>query len=430
MHREDSSGRSLRCAIYTRKSTDEGLDQDFNSLDAQREACRAFVMSQQHEGWRLDDTLYDDGGYSGGSMDRPALQQLLAEVKEGRIDVIIVYKVDRLTRSLTDFSKIVEIMDEAGASFVSVTQSFNTATSMGRLTLNVLLSFAQFEREIAGERIRDKIAASKKKGMWMGGVIPLGYRLGDRKLLVDKEEAEQVQTIFREYLSCGSLMALIERLDALGMKTKLRVTKSGRGIGGCSFGLGNLSWLLRNQLYRGMTVHKDQVWPGEHEAIVDEELWNAVQTRLNEKCNNKRAVRAKSPSLLAGLVRDEHGRKLVPSHSTKGSKRYRYYITATKADVAVDRPALRIPAHDLEKAVTERLLGLLRDPAQLAEHFPAQDLHDVMDGAEPMIEDLENGKPHVWRAALQGLVECVTVMTDSVRIGLKAETELGSGLID
>jgi DNA invertase Pin-like site-specific DNA recombinase len=270
-----------RSAIYTRKSTEEGLDQEFNSLDAQREACAAYILSQRHEGWRESPKRYDDGGFSGGSMERPALTRLLEDVQAGRIDVVVVYKVDRLTRALTDFAKIVEIFDATGASFVSVTQQFNTTTSMGRLTLNVLLSFAQFEREVSAERIRDKIAASKRKGMWMGGVPPLGYDVHEKALVVNEAEAGTVRLIFRNYLDLGSVRALKAALDKAGIVSKRRVSRAGRVTGGVRFTRGALYALLRNPLYVGEIAHRGERHRGRHTAIIDRSLWQAVQSLLD-----------------------------------------------------------------------------------------------------------------------------------------------------
>src|SRR3954462_13054258 len=271
---------ALRCAIYTRVSTEHGLEQEFNSLDSQREASEAYIKSQAHEGWRCLPARYDDGGFSGGSMERPALQRLLGEIRSRRIDVVVVYKVDRLTRALGDFARLVELFDEHQVSFVSVTQAFNTTTSMGRLTLNVLLSFAQFEREVTGERIRDKIAASKRKGLWMGGVVPLGYRVENRKLLVNESEAEQVRMLFRRYLEIGSVPRLQEELRHSGFVTRRRTLSSGRVIGGVPFTNGPLGHLLRNRVYLGEIKHKGNTYPGEHEAIISHELFEAVQARL------------------------------------------------------------------------------------------------------------------------------------------------------
>src|SRR5499433_3363480 len=271
---------TVRCAVYTRKSSEEGLEQEFNSLQAQREACEAFINSQVHEGWGCLRAGYDDGGFSGATVDRPALQRLLADITAGRVDIVVVYKIDRLTRSLADFAKIVEILDARSASFVSVTQQFNTTTSMGRLTLNVLLSFAQFEREVIGERIRDKIAASKKKGMWMGGVPPLGYRVQDRKLVIIDSEAEIVRSIFCRYAELGSVRLLKAELDAQGRKSKSWTSATGRLIGGKPFSRGALYLMLRNRIYRGEIVHKGQSHPGEHTPVIDQPIWDTVQEQL------------------------------------------------------------------------------------------------------------------------------------------------------
>ena len=309
-------GRRLRCAIYTRKSSEEGLEQEFNSLHAQREACEAYIKSQRHEGWICLPQGYDDGGLSGATLERPALQQLLADIRDGRVDIVICYKVDRLTRSLADFAKIVEIFDAKGVSFVSVTQQFNTTTSMGRLTLNVLLSFAQFEREVTGERIRDKIAASKKKGMWMGGVPPLGYRCRDHKLLIVPREAETVQHIFRRYATVGSVRLLQQELATTGIRSKSWTSTTGRHWGGKPLARGALYTMLRNPIYRGQIVHNDQHYPGEHEPIIDELLWEEVQSKLAANAVERTTgERARSPSLLAGLLYDGEGNRMTPSHA-------------------------------------------------------------------------------------------------------------------
>src|ERR1700756_1661106 len=312
----------VRGAIYTRKSSEEGLDQEFNSLQAQRESCEAFITSQRHEGWVCLRTAYDDGGFSGATMDRPALQQLLADITAGRIDTIVVYKIDRLTRSLADFAKIVEILDARGASFVSVTQQFNTTTSMGRLTLNILLSFAQFEREVIGERIRDKIAASKKKGMWMGGIPPLGYRAQHGKLLVIESEAEIVRAIFRRYAVLGSVRLLKDEFEARGIKSKSWTSASGRRVGGKPFSRGALYLMLQNRLYRGEIVHKGQCHPGEHPPIIDQPLWDAVQAQLAANTADRNSgTRTRQPSLLAGMLFDGDGNRMTPTHATKEGKR-------------------------------------------------------------------------------------------------------------
>ncbi len=355
----------VRCAIYTRKSTDEGLEQDFNSLDAQREACAAYVTSQKHEGWSALPARYDDGGFSGGSMERPALRRLLADVGADHVDVVVVYKVDRLTRALTDFARIVTVLDQADVSFVSVTQAFNTTTSMGRLTLNVLLSFAQFEHEVTAERIRDKIAASKKKGMWMGGMVPIGYRAEEKKLAVAPEEAKQVRKIFTRYLELGSVRRLKAELDAGGIRTPLRRHLNGRQTGGMPFSRGKLYALLSNPLYAGRIRHKDTVHPGQHEAIIEETLWQAVQDRL--AANRQRTARradAKAPSPLAGKLTDPDARRMRPSHATKKGRHYRYYVSAdlVEGSVATGARGWRIPAAEIEAALAIVIAAGLRDP--------------------------------------------------------------------
>jgi site-specific DNA recombinase len=354
--------KPLRCAVYTRKSTEDGLEQEFNSLDAQREACEAYVLSQRHEGWTLVPNRYDDGGFSGGSMLRPGLKALLADIEAGLVDVIVVYKVDRLTRSLADFAKIVEQLDAKQASFVSVTQAFNTTTSMGRLTLNVLLSFAQFEREVTGERIRDKIAASKKKGMWMGGPVPLGYEVIDRKLVPVPEEADRVRTIMRRYLEVRTVPSLIEVLRNEGIITKVQNRTSGPHKGGIPFRRGSLFYLLKNPVYRGKIVHKGQIYEGEHEAVVDEGLWDAVQAQLATKAPpRKRPTNDPLKAMLRGLLTDPHGRPMVPTYATKRSRRYSYYETRKDLARPADPPATRFVQGQLERHLVVHLTQLLED---------------------------------------------------------------------
>jgi DNA invertase Pin-like site-specific DNA recombinase len=356
----------IRCAIYTRKSSEEGLEQSFNSLDAQREACEAFIRSQRHEGWQALAAKYDDGGYSGGTMDRPALKQLISDIAAGKVNTVVVYKVDRLTRSLADFAKIIDQFDARHVSFVSVTQQFNTTSSMGRLTLNVLLSFAQFEREVTGERIRDKIAASKAKGMWMGGRVPLGYDLRERKLYINIEEAERIREIFHQYICLGCVSALKDHLDKGSLRSKLRMGDR-RRIGGDRFSRGALYKLLRNHLYAGEIAHKENVYPGDHEAIIDRETWDQVQKMLDENQQGERSrTRATRGSLLTGLLFDEAGNRLTPTHASKGGKRYRYYtsqaiIRRKKGDGSTGR----IPALDLERAVVDRVQEFLRSPLEI-----------------------------------------------------------------
>jgi site-specific DNA recombinase len=355
----------LRCAIYTRKSTEEGLEQDFNSLDAQREACEVFIVSQKHEGWVALPALYDDGGYSGGTLERPALQRLLADIRGSKVDVVVVYKIDRLTRSLLDFAKIVEVFDLHGVSFASVTQAFNTATSMGRLTLNVLLSFAQFEREVTGERIRDKIAASKKKGMWMGGYPPLGYDVKDRKLVVNETEAETVRYIFRRYHEFGSVRLLKERLDAEGIVSKRRTAPDGRTYGGKPIARGALYHMLQNRLYRGQIVHKNDAYPGEHAPVIDADLWQEVQKTLAANRVEPGAGKGNHHlSLLAGLIYDAHGELMTPSHAVKKGIRYRYYVSKNlvTGGVKAERTGQRLPASHIEALVTGRIRAWVADP--------------------------------------------------------------------
>jgi site-specific DNA recombinase len=358
----------VHCAVYTRKSSEEGLEQEFNSLDAQREACGAYITSQKHEGWTTLATLYDDGAYSGGSMDRPALQRLLDDIRAGKVDVVVVYKVDRLTRALADFAKIVEIFDAQGVSFVSVTQAFNTTSSMGRLTLNVLLSFAQFEREVTGERIRDKIAASKKKGMWMGGLPSLGYDVRERKLVVNETEAAAVRYIFQRYLELGAVRALRDDLAAAGVVSKRRAAADGSPYGGQKFSRGALYLMLKNRIYRGEIVHKGKAFPGEHAAIVDEELWQRVQSRLEDnRAERREGDKALEPSLLTGIVFDAGSEPMTPTHAVKKGMRYRYYvsrqlITGSARDSSRGQ---RVPASNLEALVINRLRSFFADPVEI-----------------------------------------------------------------
>jgi site-specific DNA recombinase len=356
----------LRCAVYTRKSTEDGLEQEFNSLHAQREACEAFILSQRHEGWTLVPGNYDDGGFSGGNMERPGLKALMVQVDAGLVDVIVVYKVDRLTRSLADFAKIVDRLDARQASFVSVTQAFNTTSSMGRLTLNVLLSFAQFEREVTGERIRDKIAASKKKGMWMGGPVPLGYEVRERKLVVSPHEAERVRTIMRRYLEIQSVPALIELLRSEGIRTKVQPRTSGPHRGGIPFARGSLFHLLKNPVYRGKIVHKGQVHDGEHEAIVDEALWTAVQQQLARRAPpRRRDSNDPQEALLRDLLSDSEGRPMVPTYGTKGTRRYCYYETRKDLAKPSSPSATRFQREQLERHVIQHIVELLEDEHRL-----------------------------------------------------------------
>jgi len=364
----------IRCAIYTRKSSDEGLDQDFNSLDAQREACAAYIASQRHEGWVPDKTRYDDGGISGGTLVRPAMQHLLADIDEGRIQMIVVYKIDRLTRSLADFAKLVERFDAAGCSFVSVTQAFNTASSMGRLTLNVLLSFAQFEREVTAERIRDKIAASKKKGLWMGGVPPLGYDPHPdpktRGLVVSQNEAKTVEAIFQLYVQLGCLNKVMRETTKMKLRSKRHHFRSGRTQGGNPFSRGQIYALLRNHIYIGKIRHKTNVWDGQHAAIIDIELWDRVQAKLQDASARPRS-RVGSMSNhsnigtapLTGKLRDETGDRLTPTHTQRLGRRLRYYVSNRLISGGTDPSGWRLPAVALEQAVADLITRHLNDLA-------------------------------------------------------------------
>ena len=354
--------KPVRCAIYTRKSTEEGLDQSFNTLDAQREACAAYVLSQAGEGWTALPQYYDDGGYSGGNLDRPAIRQLLDDVDKGAVDVIVVYKVDRLTRSLADFAKIVERLDARGASFVSVTQAFNTTSSMGRLTLNVLLSFAQFEREVTGERIRDKIAASKAKGMWMGGSVPLGYDLGERRLVVNNTEAELVRHLFARYAGLRSGVALVRELRREGVLTKRWQSRTGQYRGGIPFSCGALYYILQNRLYLGEIVHRGVSHPGDHASIVDAGMFEEVQQALAANRRKRRAqVTRTGECQLVGLVHQRNGAPLTTSFSYgRGNRLYRYYVAGSldPARPAGSRGPLRVPAGPLERLVLGSLSTL------------------------------------------------------------------------
>jgi DNA invertase Pin-like site-specific DNA recombinase len=349
----------VRCAIYTRVSTDQGLDQDFNSLDAQYEAASAYIKSQAHAGWTLIRSRYDDGGYSGGSTDRPNLQQLLNDVRSRKVDVIVVYKVDRLTRSLADFAKLVELFDAHCVSFVSVTQQFNTTTSMGRLTLNVLLSFAQFEREVTSERIRDKIAASKRKGLWVGGPLPLGYQLKDGKLTVVEEEAERVRMIFRRYLEVSGINELVRDLRAKNVCTKARTFSTGETRGGIPFGRGALAYFLRNRFFIGEVKDRGEILPGEQPAILDRPLFEAVQQKLSDHQSHKTLTRQKADHLLRDLLFDDAGHCMIATHATKAGVRYRYYVSQPglhgESRTAALGPISRVPAPEIEQAITSAL---------------------------------------------------------------------------
>ena len=359
-----TSVKPVRCAIYTRVSTDQGLDQEFNSLDAQYDASSAYIKSQAHAGWTLIKARYDDGGYSGGSTDRPDLQRLLDDIRARKIDVIVVYKVDRLTRSLADFAKLVELFDAHGVSFVSVTQQFNTTTSMGRLTLNVLLSFAQFEREVTSERIRDKIAASKRKGLWVGGPLPLGYDMKDGKIAVVEQEAEQVRLIYRRYLELSGVNALVRDLKERNIRTKTRLLATGATRGGIPFERGTLFYLLRNRFYIGEVNYKGDILPGEQPPIMERALFDAVQQKLTDQWTTRTSVRNAGDHLLTGLLFDDAGHRMAPTHATKAGIRYRYYVSLPclhgEAKTAKVGSVTRVPATDIEDIIVKSLNEHLR----------------------------------------------------------------------
>ena len=359
----------VRCAIYTRKSTEHGLELEFNSLDTQREACEAYIKSQLHEGWKVLTKRYDDPAYSGGNLDRPALQALLSDIDAGRVDVVVIYKIDRLTRSLADFAKLVERFDKKAISFVAVTQQFNTTTSMGRLTLNVLLSFAQFERELSSERVRDKVAASRKKGKWTGGGIPIGYDTKDKKLVVNQSEADAVRYIYQRYLDLKCLRRLKADLDEKGILSKQRASSSGRNSGGIRFTYGPLAYLLKNRTYLGEMGHKGLWFPGEHDAIIDPPLFNAVQNVLKENSVTRRQQRSDNQSLLKGLLFDDRGNRMSPSFSTKRGVRYPFYVSSTILSGRRDQAgsASRVAAPALESTIVSALRERFADAGDLSD---------------------------------------------------------------
>ncbi len=417
---------SLPCAIYTRKSSEDGLEQGFNSLDAQREACEAFVLSQKTQGWKVLGA-YEDGGFSGGNVERPGLRRLLADVALGRVRIVLVYKIDRLTRSLADFAKMVELFDAHDVSFVSVTQQFNTTSSMGRLTLNVLLSFAQFEREVTGERIRDKIAASKRKGLWMGGLAPVGYVPGvgenQRSLSIDEPRAELVRAMYRLYLELGCVSALVAEVARRGWVTPARITRREGAAGGRPFSRGHLYRILSNPVYIGQIVHKDQVFAGQHPAIVERDLWDAVQAQMKANQQGHRTrVNSSQPSLLTGLVFDESGHRLTPSHAQKGARRYRYYIDQVAAEDEAATAALRVPAKELETAVIVAVSGFLKDRSRVMEVVGSVDAglaHSRLKTAAAAGALLETAMASQQIEVLARLVKRVTVGKDSIWIEVR-----------
>jgi site-specific DNA recombinase len=412
--------RKLLCAVYTRKSTEEGLEMEFNSLDAQREACEAYIASQKAEGWLLVPDRYDDGGYSGGTLQRPALQRLLADIEAKRINVVVVYKIDRLSRALMDFARLVEVFDRNSVTFVSVTQSFNTTTSMGRLTLNVLLSFAQFERELTGERIRDKFAASRKKGMWMGGWAPLGYDVRDRKLVINAREAAHVRFIFERFARQRSVTKLIPILAAEGIKTKSNkpVEK------------GYVYRIISNPVYVGEARHKGSCYPGEHEAIIDRPLWQRVQDILRVSPRKRAAhSRARTPALLKGFIFGPTGAAMTPSHTRRNGKLYRYYVAMDVLKRGAEPgPVSRIPAGDVERIVVDQLRSILRAPEivlrtwrkarQKIDNLTETEVREAIEQLYPLWDELFPAE----QARIVGLlVERVDIQEDAVEIRFRVD---------
>lgn len=403
--------KKVRCAIYTRKSSEEGLEQDFNSLDAQREACEAYIKSQMHEGWILLEKQYNDGGFSGGTMERPAFKELLKDIENDEIDIVVVYKVDRLTRSLMDFSKIIDVFDRHKTSFVSITQQFNTTTSMGRLTLNILLSFAQFEREVTGERIRDKIVASKKKGMWMGGKVPLGYIKEDKKLVIHKEDAKRVQMIFDKYLELKSVPKLIQYLKENEIKTKTDKY----------FSKGQLYHLLVNKVYIGKITHKDKVYEGEHDAIISEEIFEEVQKLLYEnKVDKTCGTKCSSNSLLAGLIFDDKNNLMTPSHSNSHKRRYRYYVsTALKNYKSSNAGSVsKIPAGEVEKFVVETTKEFLQDKEQVQNIISEYKISKQ----NKLIYTAQNIKDYSEPKLIRAIIHKIIISKNSIEITINANS--------
>ena len=419
--------KTIRCAIYTRKSSEEGLEQDFNSLDAQYAACSAYVASQASEGWTLLPDRYDDGGISGGMLERPALKRLLNDIATGRIDIVVVYKVDRLTRSLLDFARLVEAFDKVGTSFVSVTQSFNTTTSMGRLTLNMLLSFAQFEREVTAERIRDKLAASKQRGMWMGGTPPLGYQPDGRSLAIVGEHAELVQLISSLYLDLGNVRLLQDDLSSRNIVKPVRTTKAGRSFGGTSFSRGELYAILANPIYIGRIRHRDTTYDGLHEPIIDQSIWDRAQAKLADNRNGGRHIRAAAahPSILAGKLYASNGEKMIASHACKGARRYRYYLSSSlqHGGDAAHTDGMRIPAAEIETLVCTKLAELFDDPIGLIEKIAASAASPsttakAVSEACAIVKTLRGSDTTSITRLIDQIVQRIDVSTDAVTITL------------
>ncbi len=426
--------KTLRCAVYTRKSTEDGLEQDFNSLHAQREACEAYIKSQASEGWQCLPDAYDDGGFSGGNMNRPGLKALLSDINAGKVDIVVVYKVDRLTRSLLDFSRIIEKLDGKGVSFVSVTQSFNTTSSMGRLTLNVLLSFAQFEREVTAERIRDKIAASKKKGIWMGGPVPLGYDLKDRQLFINEEEAKTIRWIFETYLKVKNVRELKLAADRLGLRSKRYTQGNGKTVGGNAFLRGQLYCLLKNPLYAGKIKHKDMIHEGLHKAIIDKDTWVKVQALLAGN-GGARQISVNTPSRgwLARLLVDSTGEPMVASQATKAGRRYRYYVSASLMARKPDNSkGWRLPARQIEQIVMTGIKNLLEDPVRVLTvlritQITAEVINKATAATAQFTRDISYGDLTDLTSTLRPVMTAVRVSLYEVAIDLNVR-ELGKAL--
>jgi DNA invertase Pin-like site-specific DNA recombinase len=422
MQMETRPARRLRCAIYTRKSSEEGLEQEFNSLHAQREACEAYIASQKSEGWALVRDQYGDGGISGGTLERPGLKQLLADIEDGLVDVVVVYKIDRLSRSLMDFSKLVEVFDRNGVTFVSVTQSFNTTTSMGRLTLNILLSFAQFEREVTAERIRDKVKASRMKGIWMGGYVPLGYDVRDRKLVVNEQDAGSVRRIFDRFVEVGSATVLARELRREGFRSKQ----------GTLIDKGYLYRLLNNRVYRGEALHKSTAYPGEHDAIIDADLWDRVHAILQEsprkRANNSRA---QTPALLKGLIFGENGASMTPTSTKKGARLYRYYVSMDvirNRETGEETAPMRLAAGMVEDAVVTEVRRILQTPEVVTQVLAALKRDEGVASEEHAIAALHEFKalwsqlfPAEQARIIQLLVRRVTVTTAGLEVDIRRE---------
>ena len=422
MDNANRPARRLRCAIYTRKSSEEGLEQEFNSLHAQREACEAYIASQKSEGWALVRDQYDDGGISGGTLERPGLKQLLADIEDGLVDVVVVYKIDRLSRSLMDFSKLVEVFDRNGVTFVSVTQSFNTTTSMGRLTLNILLSFAQFEREVTAERIRDKVKASRMKGIWMGGYVPLGYDVRDRKLVVNEQDAGSVRRIFDRFVEVGSATVLARELRLEGFRSKQ----------GTLIDKGYLYRLLNNRVYRGEALHKGKAYPGEHDAIIDANRWDRVHAILQEsprkRANNSRA---QTPALLKGLIFGENGASMTPTSTKKGARLYRYYVSMDvirNRETGDETAPMRLPAGMVEDAVVTKVRRILQTPEVVTQVLAALKRDEGVASEADAIAALHEFKalwsqlfPAEQARIIQLLVRRITVTTSGLEVDIRRE---------